>query len=287
MYIFGGIFALILFLCFIVYLTYLPEEKARKKAMEEARKEESAKNLNNQQKENNSHKIDNSNFVNSESNKYKEEIEKLKKDLEKKDEIIDQLRRKLFDYEHAKKTKERLDSNKTDALIDRNHELSQENKELDAENFSLELQLADKEMIIEKLLKDQQDSTIFGYSASDITSLFERLHDFENQESRLDHAAISSARRDTWKDLKGKPYKTLTPEQQSQIHFPVLDPSYVYFLPSHPTFHSVYWCYSLDNSPSPNKTTLCDAIQQKLKPCSKCVDPETYNDYLIQHKQPK
>lgn len=226
--------------------------------------------------------VDSPSQENTELEKCKKDIEKLKDDIEKKNEIIDQLRRKLFDYEHAKKTKERLDSNDMDSLINKNHELSQINDELDAENFSLELKLAEKETIIEKLLKDARESDVLGYNAADITHMLERLHDLENLEARLDHEAISSSRRDTWGDLKGKRYGTLTPEQQSQIHFPILDPACVYFLPSHPTFHSVYWCYSLDNSPRPSKTTLDNAIYQELKPCSKCVDPDLYNDYLIQ-----
>ncbi len=258
---------LILFLLFsIIHLTYIPEEKALKKAKEEAFQKKIAD--------------------------YDALVAKLQKkedDIKKKNDIIDHLRIELSDLRYFQKMKDRMDSDKKryDSIMQRNNELMDENSELKAENFDLELKLSDKESLIKSLFDDDGHLTIFGYSADYITHLIEQSDILDNEEAYLDHKAISLIRYETWKDLKGKRYRTLTSFQQSQIHFPLLDPTRVYYLPSHPSFHSVYWCYTLDNSPTPDKTTLEAAIQQKLKPCSKCVDPQLYEDYVNQQQLQK
>lgn len=66
-------------------------------------------------------------------------------------------------------------------------------------------------------------------------------------------------------------YDTLTPEQQALVNYPYLDKESVYFVPTGSNYHSVDWCYTLENSKEIINCTLQDALNKRLNPCSKCV----------------
>lgn len=81
----------------------------------------------------------------------------------------------------------------------------------------------------------------------------------------------------TWGDLfneYGIVYDTLTPDQQSLIHFPKLDTTRVYYVADGYAYHSVKWCYTLSNTKTFSMSSLKYAVSKGLTPCSKCVDPK-------------
>lgn len=64
---------------------------------------------------------------------------------------------------------------------------------------------------------------------------------------------------------------TLTPEQQALVNYPYLNPDEVFFVADGDNYHSVEWCYTLQNSEDVFGCKLSLATGVGLDPCSKCV----------------
>ena len=68
----------------------------------------------------------------------------------------------------------------------------------------------------------------------------------------------------------GEPvWGTLTPEQQALVNYPYLNPDKVYFVMDGNNYHSVDWCYTLQNSTEIYHCKL--SLTNGMDPCSKCV----------------
>lgn len=85
-----------------------------------------------------------------------------------------------------------------------------------------------------------------------------------------------TSRQDTWGKLfesnGGNPiYSTLTAEQRSLVKYPYLNFNEVFWTPEGTAYHSVDWCYTLDNSTIVYSCTLPEAVLGGLTGCSKCV----------------
>ena len=81
---------------------------------------------------------------------------------------------------------------------------------------------------------------------------------------------------EVWGDLErhegGRVWGTLTIEQQSLVHYPKFDKNLVYWTPDGDSYHSIDWCYTLEDSAVIISGTLEEAIAAgKTDPCSKCV----------------
>ena len=218
-------------------------------------------------------------------NRLMAEVEQKKDEINRKNDIIDQLRMEYFDLKNAYKTKDEMDSDeKTREALKILHEeyieLQESFEKEQADNIDLKFELKQKEKLLNGLLEDARKTSILGYNAAGITYLLEHIRTLEDELAKEEHRAVSTLRQNVWADLRGNRYGTLTRMQRDQIHFPNLDPDCVYYLPSHNTFHAAKWCYSLDFSPPSKEITLDQAIQMKLKPCSKCVEPEYYDQFF-------
>lgn len=64
---------------------------------------------------------------------------------------------------------------------------------------------------------------------------------------------------------------TLTDNQRTYVKYPYFDYEKVYFVPEGYAFHSVDWCYTLNNSDTIYYCTCDTAYDFGLEPCSKCV----------------
>jgi cbb3-type cytochrome oxidase subunit 3 len=172
--------------------------------------------------------------------------------ISKKDNIIDDLRMKMFDYKQNRKAAEEMDSDEKPRIA--LQKLQEKYQAFDNKEYT-------------------------GYSISDIDYMLERIRFLEDELSKNEHSNISEVRKVTWKGLNGDRFGTLSYNQRSLVHFPRFNPNCLYYLPHHNTFHAVFWCYSLDFSPNPLQITLIEAMKKNLKPCSKCVDEEHYEQY--------
>jgi hypothetical protein len=88
----------------------------------------------------------------------------------------------------------------------------------------------------------------------------------------------------TWSKLiesnEGEPvWETLTEEQQNLVNYPYLNEDEVFYVPDGKSYHSVDWCYTLENSKTILNCTLQNAIQKELEPCSKCVGHQAAANY--------
>ena len=98
----------------------------------------------------------------------------------------------------------------------------------------------------------------------------------ENSEN-FEHVIYGYDFESTWGDLIDANggelvYETLTPEQQALVNYPYFDKENVYFIPNGNNYHSVDWCYTLENSEKILNCTLQDALNKRLNPCSKCIE---------------
>ena len=93
-------------------------------------------------------------------------------------------------------------------------------------------------------------------------------YDSMSQEERLE-AVWGDLIRANGGELK---YETLTKEEQALVHFPPFNANKVYWTPKGHNYHSVDWCYTLENSKKILSGTVDEAIDEgKSSSCSKCV----------------
>lgn len=193
--------------------------------------------------------------------------------ISKKDSIIDDLRMKMFDYKQNRKAAEEMDSDEKPRIA--LQKLQEKYQTLEESYEELLSEYNETKSREEEF--DNKEYT--GYSISDIDYMLERIRFLEDELSKNEHSDISEVRKVTWKGLNGDRFGTLSYNQRSLVHFPRFNPNCLYYLPHHNTFHAVFWCYSLDFSPNPLQITLIEAMKKNLKPCSKCVDEEHYEQY--------
>lgn len=79
-------------------------------------------------------------------------------------------------------------------------------------------------------------------------------------------------------------YETLTPTQQSLVNYPKLDKRKVYFVKDGTSYHSVDWCYTLDNVTTLYYNNIDVAVFKGMEPCSKCVGDYTHHSIFFQDK---
>lgn len=119
-------------------------------------------------------------------------------------------------------------------------------------------------------------------TASENVEMRKQISELKNTIALLEHQGISAARELTFGPLlqaHGSAKYDADEIDISVITFPTLIPSSVYFLKSGHRFHSVPWCYTLDQPKNILTTTLKNAKEKGLQPCSKCVEPAQYEDW--------
>ncbi len=84
--------------------------------------------------------------------------------------------------------------------------------------------------------------------------------------------------RTTWGDLKlwngGElPTGKLTPIQKSMVLYPKFDREDLYYDEMDNIYHSVRWCYMLDDVTDLEYCNLQYAIDHGFQPCDKCIKP--------------
>lgn len=82
----------------------------------------------------------------------------------------------------------------------------------------------------------------------------------------------------TWGKLErqyGHVFDTLTDAQESLVDYPPLCPECVFFTTGGKAYHSVSYCYTLDQSHDILHSSLTAALDMRLHPCSKCVSPKS------------
>lgn len=110
---------------------------------------------------------------------------------------------------------------------------------------------------------------------SDTDSICESLPDATARIEYLHYCA--QLQQDTWGDLfkqYGRVRGTLSAVQQQLVHYPDFDKDEVYYTTHGRAYHSVDWCYSLDQANNIYSCPLEEAKDQHLHPCSKCVSPD-------------
>ena len=116
------------------------------------------------------------------------------------------------------------------------------------------------------------------------SDLLSDYYNLEAENSRLIHDAIRCIREETWGGLlrlKSSEKYNLPSFRQAQIKFPFLAAEKVFYLGNRKTFHAVPWCYTLDKANQQLKEMdIFQAIDNGYSPCSKCVDPEAFSDYI-------
>lgn len=122
------------------------------------------------------------------------------------------------------------------------------------------------------LTKDDFDD---GFTVSCyVTKRYEESDKGKSDDEELDESQIE---KDTWGALKESnsgelKYDTLSEDEQKLVNYPILNEEEVFWTPNGKSYHSVDWCYTLENSKTILSGTLDEAIKAgKSDPCSKCV----------------
>lgn len=271
-----GLFVLfLLFLLMIVLFSYIRKRQRdldRQRAAEASEKERERKKAIALKSPVHDYQIELEN-LNKKIDNLQNMLDNKDKEIKQKDQIIDDLRKNLHETKYgykmiideSKKKKEAYDS------------LSREYADLQDMYDTLEEGWSSTVEELKKL-KNSSESSFAGYSAADITYMIEKISFLENEIAHSDHMLIKLQRNEAWEKLFGNRFHTLTPPQREKIHFPKVNPGCLYYLPSHKTFHAVYWCYALDQSSTSDiqEITLDEALQKGFKPCSKCISDEYY-----------